>query len=70
MKRDNYLIKITNTENGEVKYFTKDNYVLVYIGASQGALAGIKSGNSRDFSKFKYEIVDGSEIKYKDINDI
>lgn len=68
MKRDNNLIKLTNLETGEYKYFTSDTYVMVHIGCSQGAMPQIKSGRSLKFSNWKYEIIDGSDILYKNIN--
>ena len=68
MKRDNNLIKVTNLKTGEYKYFTNDSYVMVYIGCSQGAIPQIKSGKSLKFPNWKYEIVDGSNILYKNIN--
>lgn len=68
MKKDNNVIRITNLETGEVRYFTKDHYVMLYVGCSQAAMPTIKAGRSRDFSNIKYDIVDGSDIKYKDIN--
>lgn len=70
MKKNNNLIKITNIEKNEVKYFTKDSYVIRYIGCTQGSLASIRSGHSRDYNQFIYEIVDGSDVVYKNINDI
>lgn len=70
MKKDNYLIKITNEDTGEYRYFTKDYYVMIWTGASQAALPLIKCGASRKFPYIKYEIIDGSEIKYKDINNV
>lgn len=70
MKKNNNLIKITNTFNNEIKYFTKDSYVMKYIGCSQGALALIRSNNSRAYKGYVYELVDGSNIMYKDINDL
>lgn len=68
MKKDNNVIQITNEENGEVKYFTKDTYVQNYIGCSQTAMPLIKAGRSKQYSHIKYDIVDGSLILYKDIN--
>lgn len=68
MKTNNNLIKITNILTKEVKYFTKDSYVCKYIGCSNTALSGVISGNSPKYQNWKYEIVDGSEIKYKNIN--
>ena len=68
MKKDNNVIKITNLKNNEVRYFTKEYYVMIYIGCSQAAMPNIKAGKSRDFSHIKYEIVDGGNIMYKDIN--
>lgn len=67
-KFNNDLIKITNLQNGEVRYFTKDAYIQIYIGCSQAAMPAIKAGRSRDYAYIKYEICDGSEIKWKDIN--
>lgn len=70
MKRDNNVIQITNTETGEVHYFTKDTYVQHCIGCTQSAMPLIKAGKSVRFPQWKYEIVDGGEIKYKYINKI
>lgn len=70
MKRDNNLIKITNNVTGESRYFTKDIYVCKWIGCSTSSLIGITSNNSRKYPDWKYEIVDGSNILYKDINRI
>lgn len=70
MKKDNNLIRITNSETGEVKYFTKDTYVQNYIGCTQASLPSIKAGTSKKFTAYKYDIVEGSEIKWKDINEI
>lgn len=68
MKKDNNLIKITNVLTKEVRYFTKDSYVREYIGCSVTALTQLKSGGSPKYQNWKYELVDGGEIKYKDIN--
>lgn len=68
MKQNNNLIKISNILTGEVKYFTKDSYVREHIGCSISALTQIKSGGSPKYQNWKYQIIDGSEIKYKDIN--
>lgn len=68
MKKNNNVIRITNLENGEVKYFTKDSYVQIHIGCTQTAMPLIKAGKSRVYANYKYEIVDGGELKYKEIN--
>lgn len=70
MKRDNNVIRLTNSETGEVYYFTKDYYVQICIGCTQSAMPLIKVGKSVRFPQWKYEIVDGSNILYKDINRI
>lgn len=70
MKRDNNLIKITNTMSGESRYFTKDSIALSWIGASQTSMPLIKANNSSKFSYIRYEIVDGSNILYKNINNV
>ena len=70
MKKDNNLIKVTNKVTGEARYFTKDIYVCKCIGCSTTSLIGIISNNSRKYPEWKYEIVDGSNILYKDINRI
>ena len=67
-KNNNNLIKITNKVTGEARYFTNDFYVCKWIGCTPTALIGITSNNSRKFSDWQYEIVDGSNILYKDIN--
>lgn len=68
MKTNNNLIKVTNTDTGEYRYFTKDSYVMLWTGISQAALPTIKCGTSRKFPYIKYEVIDGKEIKWKDIN--
>ncbi len=70
MKRDNNLIRITNTKTNESRYFTKDSIAQSWIGASQSTMVGIKANNSSKFNYIRYEIVDGSNILYKDINNI
>jgi len=67
-KFNNNLIRIINSEIGETKYFTKETYVMNYIGCSQAAMPKIRTNKSRDYAYINYEIVDGSEIKWKDIN--
>ena len=67
MKKNNNLIRITNNVTGEARYFTKDFYVCKWIGCSPTSLIGITSNNSRKFPDWEYEIVDGSNILYKDI---
>ena len=44
MKRDNNIIRLTNSETGEVFYFTKDYYVQICIGCTQSAMPLIKVG--------------------------
>lgn len=68
MKKDNFLIKITNEDTGEYRYFTKDSYVQAWTGCSVTALLQIRGNKSLKYSNYKYELVDGSEIKWKDIN--
>lgn len=68
MKIDNRLIKITNKDSGEYRYFTKDSYVQLYIGCSQSSIPQIKTGATLKYKNWKYELVDGSQIKWKDIN--
>ena len=70
MKKDNNLIKVTNKVTGEARYFTRDFYVCKWVGCTATSLTGIISNNSRKYSNWKYEIVDGSNILYKDINRI
>ena len=70
MKKNNNLIKITNTFNNEIKYFTTESNVVKYIGCSQGALPLLRSNKSRAYKGYVYEIVDGSNIMYKYINDL
>lgn len=70
MKQNNNLIKITNTQTNEVRYFTKNNHVCSYIGCGLLTLGMIKQGRSKTYKHYVYEIVDGSEIKYKDINNV
>jgi len=68
MKTSNSLIKITNLDTGEFRYFTKDSYVQAWTGCSVTALLQIRGNKSLKYSKYKYEIIDGSEILWKDIN--
>ena len=70
MNKENNLIKITNKVTGEARYFTRDIYVCKWIGCSVTSLSGIIANNSRKYTKWKSEIVDGSNILYKDINRI
>ena len=70
MKKDNNLIKVTNKVTGEARYFTKDFYVCKWVGCTTTSLTGIISNNSRKYHDWKNEIVDGSNILYKDINRI
>ena len=70
MKWNNNIIRITNKETGEVRYFLKDEYVRIWLGISQAGLTGLKSGKSRKYEHISYDIVDGGEIKYKDINNV
>lgn len=71
MKFDQNLIKITNAENGDVRYFTKDSYACQYIGCAPITLNQIKSGKSAGkYKRYKYEVTDGSMILWKDINRI
>lgn len=68
-KKNNCLIKITSPE-GEVKYFTCDRLACMFIGCSTTAFIGIKSGNVKKFNGWKYDYVDGGEIKLKDIDNV
>lgn len=68
MKQNNNLIKITNVLTGEIHYFTKDSYVRELLGCSTTAMYQLKAGGSPKYQNWRYQIVDGSEIKYKDIN--
>lgn len=70
MKRDNNLIKITNNKTGESRYFTKDSIAMSWIGCSLSSMQLIKGNNSPKFNYIKYELVDGSNILYKDINNV
>ena len=51
MKRDNNIIRLTNSETGEVFYFTKDYYVQICIGCTQSAMPLIKVGKSVRFPR-------------------
>ena len=69
MKKNNNLIKLTNLSTGEVHYFTKDSYVIRTIGCSQLAMPTIKFNRSPKYSsEWKYEIIDGGDLLYKNIN--
>ena len=70
MKRDNNVIRITNLETGDVYYFTKDYCIKFFIGYNQSDIALIKDIETVCLHQWKYEIVDGSNILYKDINKI
>lgn len=70
MKKDNNVIQITNMKTSEVRYFTKDSYVQYYVGCTQAAMPLLKANCSKKFPYIKYEIVDGSNVLYKDINNV
>lgn len=70
MKRDNNLIKITNGKTGESRYFTKDSLAMAWIGCSITSMPLVKANNSPKYDYILYEIVDGSYILYKDIDNI
>lgn len=70
MKRDNNLIKITNTKTGESRYFTKDSIAMTWIGCSLASMQLVKGNKCTKFNYIKYEIVDGGDILYKNINNV
>lgn len=63
MKRNNDLIKVTNLKTKEVWWCTKTTYAGKVIGCSP---AGVFAERYKD--NFRVEIIDGSEVKWKDIN--
>lgn len=69
MKQDNMLIAITNLKTGDKKYFTKDKYVMEWIGCSQCALPAVKTNTSMKYSHdWKYSLEWGGDIPWKEIN--
>ena len=70
MKIDNNLIKITDSKKGESRYFTKDSIAMTWIGCSVASMTLIRGNSSPKYNYIKYELVDGSNILYKDINNI
>lgn len=67
MKRNNYLFKVTY--QGKTHYFTKNAYITRLTGLQNVQIERAKI--EKDYAKkydIKIETIDGSEIKYKDIN--
>lgn len=65
MKRNNNLLKVTNLKTNETWWCTKTTYVGKIIGCTPAAVFCEKYKND-----YKVEILDGSEVKWKDINKI
>ena len=63
---DNKLIKVTHPEKG-VRHFTNKFRAAEWCGVSQGAVCAVLAGSKRK-DGIDFELVDGSEIKWKDIN--
>ncbi len=69
MKRDNNLLKVTY--HGKTHYFTKQNYITRL--ANLQPMQIHRCETDPDYANkydIKIETIDGSEIKYKDINEI
>ena len=74
-KKDNNLIKITLDCNGKVFYFTSANRAGEFIGKQKyNIMKALKDGTNRiEFSEIgpmKVELVDGSDVPYKYINNV
>ena len=70
-KYSNDLIKVTVMQTEEVHYFTSSGRCAAWIGKQSPQIERyIATGNSMDtfLGPCKFEMVDGSEIKYKYIN--
>lgn len=63
---NNNLIKASHPEKG-VWYFTNRCQASEWSGVSQGAVAAVLAGSKRK-DGIDFELVDGSDIKWKDIN--
>lgn len=68
-KKDNNLIKVTLSD-GTIHYFTSTNRVAKYVNSVQSVIEYHMRRNNGEFKSIgaKFEIVDGSNVKYKDIN--
>lgn len=63
---DNKLIKVTHPEKG-VWYFTNRWQAAEWSGTHPAAVSAVLAGGKRK-DGIDFELVDGSEIKWKDIN--
>lgn len=74
-KIDNNLFKVFNTKTGVEHYFTSLHRVAQYIGVDRTAVLLVYERSCRRNelectfkNDWKISVVDGSDIKYKDIN--
>lgn len=66
-RKDNNLFKMTNCETGEIKYFTSINRIANYFNV-QRIQVEVPYKRCGKYKNYDIEIIDGSEIKYKDID--
>ena len=67
-KFNNNLFKVTNEEKNYIHYFTSMNRVGQALGAQQGQLKYYYYLQEKPYKGYFIELVDGSEIKWKDID--
>lgn len=67
-KKDNNLVKLTTVKG--VHYFTSTNRCAIFLNTSQSVIDYNIRNNKGIIKNLEctVEIVDGSEVKYKDIN--
>lgn len=73
MKENNDLFKVTKKETGEVRYFRKLQGVMLWTGIQASHLRMIMRGILKNSSKTKQwgvEVVDGSDICWRDIDNV
>lgn len=63
---NNNLIKAVHPQKG-IRYFTNRYQAAEWCGLSQGSVSAVLAGSKRK-DGIDFEIVNGSEIKWKDIN--
>lgn len=67
-KKDNNLFKVTNEEKNYIHYFTSLTRVGLAVDGQPGQLKYYYYLQGRPFKGYFIELVDGSNIKWKDID--
>lgn len=67
-KTDNGLFKVTNDELHYVHWFTSLGRVSAVLGIFRNTVEYCYLRNKPTTNGYKIELVDGTDIKYKDIN--